>query len=154
MHDPTKVLLGTTQSSAKDIAVYNNDPASFPAGLAVRLASTGLLALAKASGMFVGISLGKSLSDTKKTAVVRTGDLVPIQLTNAESDPEEPADYDYVVIGEKVWVDDVTGMANIEDDGDVTTTITDAVYVSGVLDGTNEAGEVVKVALVSMPGGL
>lgn len=148
MHDPTKVLLGTTQSSAKDIAVYNNDPASFPAGLAVRLASTGLLALAKASGMLVGISLGKSLSDTKKTAVVRSGDLVPIQLTDDEDD------YAYVVIGEKVWVDDVSGKANIEDDENVTTTITDAVYVSGPLDGINEAGQVVKVAMVSMPGGL
>lgn len=147
-HDPTKVLLGTTQSSAKDISNYDSDPATYVAGLAVRLASTGLLALTKASGMLVGISLGRSLSDTKKTAVAKKGELIPIQLTDDE------ADYAYVVIGQKVYVDDVSGKANIVDDGNVTTTITDATYVSLPIDGIAEDGTTVKVAMIDMPGGL
>jgi hypothetical protein len=58
---------------------------------------------------------------------------------------------DYVVVGEKVYIDDVTGYAN---DSEETVTISDAVYVSGVLTGITEAGAEVEVALVDMPGGL
>lgn len=148
MHDPTKVLLGTTQSSAKEVQNYNSDPATYKAGLAVRLASTGLLGVAKNSGRLVGISLGKSLSDAKKTSVARDGLKIPILLTD-DSD-----DYAYVIPGTEVYVDDVTGMANIVDDGSVTTTITNAIYASGPLDGIAEDGTTVKVALVDMPGGL
>ena len=148
MHNAGQVLLGATKSSDKAVTEYASDPASYVAGTAVRVASTGLLALAKASGTLAGISLGKSLSDTSKTAVCRSGLGVPILLTDDEDD------YAYVVIGAKVYVDDVTGLANIVDDETETTTITDAVYVSGVLDGINEAGALVKIALVDMPGGL
>lgn len=147
-HDPNKVVMGSVGSSAKDVSNFDSDPATFVAGLAVRLASTGALVLAKASGMLQGISLGRSLANTKHTAVARTGSMVPIQLTDDE------ADYAYVVIGDKVYVDDVSGKANIVDDGDVTTTITDAVYVSLPLDGIAEDGTTVKVAYVDMPGGL
>lgn len=80
MHDATKVLLGSTQSSDKDVSAYPSDPASFPAGLAVRLGSTGGLSLSSGDGSLVGVSLGKSLSDHKKTAVVRSGNRVPLQL--------------------------------------------------------------------------
>ena len=148
MHDPTKQLLGATNSSAKEVSQHAVDPASFVAGTAVRQKSDGLLSVTKADGMLIGISLGKSLSDTKKTAVARTGSEIPILLTD-DSD-----DYSYVVLGAKVYVDDVTGLANIPDDGEVTTTITDAVYVSGPLDGIAEDGSTVKVALVDIPGGL
>lgn len=148
MHDPTKVLLGTTQSSAKDVSCHDGDPATFQAGLVMRQKSDGTLSVAKADGGILGISLGKSLSDHKKTAVLRSGELVPIQLTDDE------AEYAYVVKGQSVWIDDVTGKANIEDDGDVTTTVSNATYVSGALDGVKEDGTTVKVALIDMTGGL
>lgn len=79
-HDPTKVLLGSTGSSAKDISSHDSDPATFVAGLAVSRASDGALSLLKSAGMRIGISIGKSLSDHKKTAVVRTGESVPVRL--------------------------------------------------------------------------
>lgn len=151
MHDPTKFLLGATNSSARDVSRHDSDPDTFKAGLAVRLASTGALVLEKASGELIGVSLGKDLSDIKKTAVARTGLGVPIQITGAG---EEEDDYSYAVIGEPVWIDDATGKANVEDDGDVTTTISAAVYASGVLDGVAEDGTLVKCILIDMPGGL
>jgi len=80
MHDASKQLLGATNSSARDISTHDSDPASFPAGRAVRLGSDGGLTLVKANGRLIGISLGRSLSDTKKTAVARTGEKVPLVL--------------------------------------------------------------------------
>ena len=80
MHDATKVLMGSTQSSDKESSCYDSDPASFPAGRAVRVKSDGKLSLTLADGRLAGVSVGKSLSDTKKTAVVRAGNRVPIQL--------------------------------------------------------------------------
>jgi hypothetical protein len=144
MHDATKVLLGTTRSSAKDISNFAADPATFPAGTAVRLKSDGTLSVTKAHGTLVGVSLGRSLSDIKKTAVARSGEQVPIILTEGLTP----------VIGAAVWVDDVTGHANIADDGGVTTTVTNATYVTGVLEGIDEDGASVDVALIDMPGGL
>lgn len=79
MHDATKVLLGNVPSSVKDISEHNVDPANFEAGLAVSMASTGLPSLLASAGMRIGVSLGKSLSDTKKTAVCRTGLSVPMR---------------------------------------------------------------------------
>lgn len=81
MHDASKVLMGTTRSSAKDISTHDADPATFLAGLVCRQKSDGALSLAKSDGFNVGISLGKSLSDTKKTDILRTGEGVPILLT-------------------------------------------------------------------------
>lgn len=83
MHDASKVLMGATTSSAKDISNNASDPATFVAGLAVRQKSDGLLSVVKTDGMHLGISLGKSLSDHKKTAIVRTGEGVPIRLTES-----------------------------------------------------------------------
>lgn len=79
--DATKVLLGsTTRSDKPGTTVYDSDPATYLAGLACRLASTGLLSLTKSAGEWVGISLGRSLSDIKRTAVLRAGEGVPIRL--------------------------------------------------------------------------
>ncbi len=78
-HDATKVLMGTTQSSSKEgVSVFESSPATYLAGLAVRRANTGLLSVTKAAGGWVGVSLGKSLSDTLKTAVLRAGERVPV----------------------------------------------------------------------------
>lgn len=62
------------------MSTHASDPASFPAGRAVRMNSDGDLSLAVAAGRLIGISLGRSLSDTKKTAVARTGEAVPLAL--------------------------------------------------------------------------
>lgn len=82
-HDVTKVLMGQTLSSAKDMSVYEEDPASFEAGLALVLKDGGGLskayADANAAGFRIGISAGKSLSNHKKLSVVRTGERVPIR---------------------------------------------------------------------------
>ncbi len=79
MQDATKVLLGTTRSSSKQGSeVFASDPATYLAGLAVRRANTGLLSLAKAAGGWAGVSLGKSLSDHKKTTVLKAGEQVPM----------------------------------------------------------------------------
>lgn len=79
-HNPNKVLLGSTQSSDREITCENGDPATFPAGVAVRRASDGGLSLA--SGALIGISAGRSLSEVAKTAVIRAGLRVPLRLTD------------------------------------------------------------------------
>jgi hypothetical protein len=58
---------------------------------------------------------------------------------------------DYVVIGAKVYISNTTGKG---DESGSDSTISDAVYVSGVLTGRLEDGSEVACALVDMPGGL
>ncbi len=80
-HDATKVLLGTTQSSDRDASLaFPSNPATFKAGLAVRETTAGLLSVTKADGEWIGVSLGRSLSDTAKTDVLRAGLRVPLLL--------------------------------------------------------------------------
>jgi len=267
-HDATKMLLGATQSSDKPgTTVYASDPATFLAGLAVRLGSDGLLTTTKGSNKWVGVSLGKSLSDHKKASVLRSGSRVPVLLTlkqahatvtissyanlvsgtddaltingtafTAQAGAATPgdatfqaatsnaatatslaaqinahvtigalvratvssadvkisaiaggtggnaitivytdndtnvgltlanatgghlnsgsatfSDIDYVTLGTNAYIDDVSGKAaqNL-----YATTVSDAVYVSGVLTGVNEDGTEVPCALVDMVGGL
>lgn len=77
-HDKTKVVLGSTLSSDRDVSQFDSSPLDFPAGLAVRKSSVaGELSLT--SGELVGISAGKDLSDTNKTAVVRAGLGIPLK---------------------------------------------------------------------------
>jgi len=81
MHDSSKIQMGATKSSYKKaVTNLNSDPATYVAGLAVRRKSDGLLSVVKADGMWAGVSLGKSLSDDKATAVLRGGSGVPMKL--------------------------------------------------------------------------
>jgi hypothetical protein len=80
MHDATKVLMGTTQSSDRTV---DSKVGSLPAGTIVRLKSDGTLSKAAADGEALGISLGKDLSDTDKIAIVRRGLKVPLLLTDS-----------------------------------------------------------------------
>ncbi len=82
-HDASKVLLGSHGSSDYQSSPFPSDPATFLPGLAVREKSTGELSLSSADGQLVGVSLGASLSDTKKTAVARCGNLFPLRVTEA-----------------------------------------------------------------------
>jgi hypothetical protein len=78
MYDASKLVLGAPLSNVKDVVSFDGDPATFKAGLVVSLGSDGALSLLKSAGMRVGVSLGKSLADTKHTAVARTGLKVPV----------------------------------------------------------------------------
>lgn len=144
-----KVYLGSTYSSFKEVTNYAADPADFPAGTVCRLKSDGTISKLKGDGMIVGVSLGKSLSDTERLAVVRCGLKVPVLLA------DDSNSYAYAQKGAAVWVDDSDAIANVEDgEAPIATTITNGIYVSAALDGINEAGETVKVALIDMQGGL
>ncbi len=81
--DVNACLMGSSQSSAKDISQHNVDPASFRAGLKVCMGSDGLPSLLSSAGMPIGISMGPSLSDTKKLAVLRCGERVPVLIEAA-----------------------------------------------------------------------
>lgn len=77
--DATKIVLAACRSNVKDVESFAVDPASFPAGYCVSLASTGLPSLLASAGMRMGVSLGRSLSDHKKTDVLRAGLRVPVR---------------------------------------------------------------------------
>jgi hypothetical protein len=138
MHDATKALLGTTTSSVKEV---DNRKGTIAAGLAVRLKSDDTISTAAADGNLLGISLGRDLSDTGRTAICRKGLRVPIQLTSAFT----PA------IGAQVGIDDTTGKAKASGAG---VTGVNAIYASGVLTGIDEDGGNVNVAMIDFPGGL
>ncbi len=80
-HDAAKVVLASCGSNHKDLACFDVDPASFPAGYCVSLASTGLPSLLKSAGVRYGISRGRSLSDHKKTSVQQAGLRAPVRLS-------------------------------------------------------------------------
>lgn len=83
-HNPNLILLGTTQSSVKEVTCEKGDPTVFKAGLAVRKATSGGLQLNDdGTAVLIGVSLGGDLSDKKgHTAVCRDGNYVPIVLKN------------------------------------------------------------------------
>lgn len=80
MHDATKVQWGSVGSSDRVVTAEAANPASFPAGRIVRAKNDGSISLAAADGYLKGVSLGKDLSDTSKTAVCRSGNDVPVAL--------------------------------------------------------------------------
>jgi hypothetical protein len=253
--------MGAVQTSLrKGSEDFASDPATFLAGLAVRRNSSGLLSTTKNDGGWVGISLGKSLSENKNTTVLKAGDMVPVLLssgaaqgvvtitnyanlvatsndtlkigattftfkTSASAEDEvlcaasgssnsavaaalaakvnahsvakllfkavavgavvtitaldpytdgEDIDLVYtdnhatsigltvddvtftggadeVVIGSNVYFDDVTGKAGPADE---TTTVSNAIYMSGYLTGIQEDGSTAPAALISFVGGL
>ena len=73
MQESTKIALASTMSNVRDVSQFNVDPANFLAGLCVSLGSDGLPSLLKSAGMRMGVSLGASLSDHKRTAVCKAG---------------------------------------------------------------------------------
>lgn len=79
-HNASKVLLGSVGSSAREVSYEPGDPAICKAGLVVSRGSDGALDLGGAAGSMLGVSAGRSLSDTDKCAVVRNGLRVPMRL--------------------------------------------------------------------------
>lgn len=138
MHDATKILMGQTGSSVKEV---ENRAGVKEAGLGIRLKSDDTLSTTLADGALIGISLGKSLSNTDRTAIVRRGLRVPVKLASGY-EPE---------IGEQLGIDDVTGEA---DEVGAGVTACNGVFASEILTGVAEDGTEVDCALVDFPGGL
>lgn len=140
MHDASKVLMGATGSNIKEVDNRAGDPATFQAGLCVHLKSDETLSLASADGSKLGISLGRSLSDTKRTAICRKGVQVPIQVTNGFTP----------TVGAQVQISTTTGKAVSSG------TAVNAVYVAVGKTGVGEDGNELAdpVALIDFPGGL
>lgn len=137
-HDATKVLLGTTQSSFK---VVDNVPGTLAAGLVVCSKSDGTFTTASADGADVGVSLGRDLSDTSRTAVCREGLRVPVQ--KGSGTPE---------VGAQVAISNTTGKTvDYTGSGD---RYINAYYAAVGLTGIDEDGAEVDVSLIDYPGGL
>lgn len=148
-HDASKVLMGATGSSHKEVTNYPGS-AALEAGLVAHAKSDGTVTKAKADGSPVGVSLGKDLADTGRSAVCRKGLRVPLKL-KASFNP---------TIGAAVLIDDAEGYGT----GDGTNTAVNAVYATGRLGGSGATGGIVEgassetgsvgIALIDFPGGL
>lgn len=144
-HDTTKVLMGSTGSSVKEVTNHLSVSGTpIEAGLACIMETSGKLSLDTSEGALVGISLGKDLSDTNRTALCRKGLRVPVKLKSG-FDP---------TVGAIVQIETDTGLAVASG------TQVNAVYASGRIGGTGvnggitESGSTVGVAYIDFPGGL
>lgn len=140
MHDASKVLMGTITTSMKDVDNHAGDPATFQAGLVVHRKSDDTLSLASADGSKLGVSVGRSMSNTKRTAVCRKGVGVPVQVTNGF----EPT------VGAQVQFSTTTG--KVVTSGTAVNAFYSAVGLTGIDEDGNELAD--PVALIDFPGGL
>lgn len=139
-HSTTTVYMGSHGSNILESDNWAGDPATFKAGLCCHLDDDGDLDLAAAAGGKLGISLGRSLSDHKRTTVARKGKRVPILLDTGL----EP------VVGAQVQISTTTGKAVASG------TAVNAIYVSGLLTAYDEDGTAIAdgAALIDFIGGL
>jgi hypothetical protein len=139
-HDTNIVLLGATSTNYK---VVENHAGTVLAGKVCRLKSDDTITTAKADGNILGVSIGRSLSDTSVTAICKKGTRVPLLLTGSFSP----------TVGGAVCIDDVTGLGKATGGG---VTTTNGIYVTAKLDSIDEDGAsgTDNVALIDMSGGL
>ena len=139
-HSATTIYMGAHKSNILESDNWIGDPATFKAGLCCHLDDDGDLSLASADGSKIGISLGRSLSDHKRTTVARKGKGIPILLANGLTP----------VIGAQVQISTTTGTAVASG------TAVNAVYVSSTLTAYDEDGVVIAdgAALIDFIGGL
>jgi hypothetical protein len=139
-HSASTIYMGAVTTSAKEVINQAGSPATFLAGLCVHQKSDGTLSLASADGSKIGISLGRSLSDTNRTAICTKGLGVPILLANGFTP----------TVGAQVQISTTTGKAVASG------TAVNAYYKSAVLTAYDEAGAVISdgCALIDFPGGL
>jgi len=132
--------MGLAKSNVKEVENRAGNPATFLAGLCVHLKSDGTLSLASADGSKLGISMGRSLSDTQRTAIARKGLGIPILLTNSFTP----------TVGAQVQISTTTGKAVSSG------TAVNAVYVTSTLTAYDEDGVAIAdgAALIDFPGGL
>ncbi len=137
MSHSSTIYLGDTKSSHKEV---DNRAGTIAAGLAVYLHSDNSINTTAAAGALLGVSIGKSLSDTARSAICRKGLDVPILLTNSFTP----------VIGTQVQISTTTGKAVVSG------TAVNAIYKSAVLACIDEAGDAVAdgCALIDFQGGL
>jgi hypothetical protein len=138
MHDATKVLLGTTKDSFK---VVDNKAGTLEAGVVACAKSDGTYTTASADGASVGVSLGKSLSDTDRFALVREGTGVPI--LKGTGTP---------VVGAQVAVSNTTGKT-VDYTGSGNRYV-NAYYREVGLTGIKEDGTEADCSIIDFPGGL
>lgn len=140
MHSAVTVQLGNIGSNIKEIDNWLADPATFLAGLCCHLKSDGTVSLAVADGSKIGISLGRSLSDTKRVPIARKGLSVPILLANGFTP----------TIGAQVQISTTTGKAVASG------TAVNAFYSKLPTTTLDEDGASVAdgCALIDFPGGL
>lgn len=138
MAHSSKIYLGGTKSSYKEVTSYAGNVA---AGLAVYLHSDGSIDTVASGGVLLGISLGKDLSDTSRTAVCRRGIGVPIKLTNGFTNN---------AIGAAVQISTTTGLAATSG------TTVNAIYTSEKTDAVSEDGTAFAdgCAYIDFQGGL
>ncbi len=137
MSQSLKVYLGTTGSSYKET---DNRAGVVAAGLAVYLHSDDAINTTASGGSLLGVSVGKTQSDTSRTVIARKGIDVPILLTNGFTP----------VVGTQVQISTTTGKA-------VTSgTAVNAIYKSTVLSCVDEDGAAVSdgAAYIDFQGGL
>ena len=111
-------------------------------GAAVRLYSI-------VEGDATGHDVAVAYTDNDVNVGIVLSELTGGKLAGGSSDP---ADIDYPVIGEKMYINRVTGKADVAMTG--FSTVSDAVYVEAAKTGINEAGAEVGAVLVDMQGGL
>jgi hypothetical protein len=139
-HDSTKVLLGSTQSSDREIV---NAVGSIEAGLVVCQDDDGTIDVTAASGSTIGVSMGKDLSDTNKMSYCVRGLRIPVQYGSGTP-----------VIGAQVAVSDTTGKT-VDYTGSGNRYV-NAYYVSAKMTngGIKEDGTECDISLINYPGGL
>lgn len=139
-HSATTVYMGATDSKVKEVINVAGDPATFLAGLCVHQASDGTISLASSAGSKLGISLGKSLSATKRVPIAVKGLKVPVLLANGFTP----------TVGAQVQISTTTGKAVASG------TAVNAYYVTAVLTAYDEDGVAIAdgAAYISFPGGL
>jgi hypothetical protein len=137
MSHSSTVYMGNVQSSFKEI---DNRSGSVAAGLAVYLHSDESINTTASGGGLLGVSVGRSLSDTSRTAIVRKGLRVPILLTNSFTP----------TIGAQVQISTTTGKAVSSG------TAVNAVYKSSTLAAVDEDGNAIAdgCAYIDFQGGL
>lgn len=139
-HSATTVYLGSHGSNVLESDNWAGDASVHKAGLCVHLDSDGDLDLAAAEGAKLGISLGKSLSDTNRISVARKGKKIPVLLTNGFTP----------TVGAQVQISTTTGKAVSSG------TAVNAVYVSSTLTAYDEDGAAIAdgAAYIDFIGGL
>ena len=143
-HDSSKVLLGSVGSSERDISCEPGDPEVAKAGLAVSRGSDSELDVGGAAGSFLGVSAGRSLSDTEKCAVVRAGLRVPMRLKDeGEFASLVQGDLTFTAIEKGVAGNSITvALVDGGTAGDEEVTVTDTDIVVSMDDGVSTAQQI------------
>lgn len=140
MSHSSTIYMGSTVTSEKEVINKAGAPTTFLAGLCVHQKSDGTISLAAADGSKIGISLGRSLSSTNRTAICTRGLGVPVLLANGFTP----------TVGAQVQISTTTGKAVSSG------TAVNAYYRSAALSAVDEAGAAISdgCALIDFPGGL